>query len=76
MDEELVKELLGSLRFQTFDMMDMHGNVQIHATRSLMLLCYPMAAHRIVRGINVCEVVRSSQLLGVQNRMTSDVVVV
>lgn len=73
--EELVEEFLGCLRFKALNMMNVHGNVQGHKTRPLMLLCQPMTAHRVISGLNVGEVLRSSQLLRVQNGMTTDVVI-
>lgn len=76
MSKELVEEFIGRLRFKALNMMNMRGDIQCHATRPLMFLRYPMTTHRVMQGLEVCEVVRSSQLPGVQNRMTADVVIV
>lgn len=75
MCKKLFEEFLGCLGFKALDMMNMHSQVQGHTARPLMLLCYPVTAHRVVRGLNACKVVRSSQLLGVQDGMTADVVI-
>lgn len=72
--KQLLEERLGLLWLQALDVVDVHGQIQVHATGSLMLLYQLVATHGVVGRLDVGEMIRRSELLGMQNGVAGDVV--